>query len=114
MSPLFFCIFLLLLRPTVSATIQKEAERDGSSEMMTPVEESKGLEPTKSMSLMVEEHRRNLRNFQICSVCTCCGGPRGLCLASPCCYAISCNIPNRPFGFCSFVPKKCNCFGCHI
>ncbi|KMZ58429.1 hypothetical protein ZOSMA_77G00910 [Zostera marina] len=114
MSSLFFYIFLLLLHPTISITIQKEAERDGSSEMMTPVEESKDLVTGESISVLVEEHRRNLRNFQICSVCTCCGGSGGLCLASPCCYTISCNIPNRPFGFCSFVPKKCDCFGCHI
>ncbi|OAY80088.1 hypothetical protein ACMD2_18325 [Ananas comosus] len=55
--------------------------------------------------------RRLTGSFQLCALCTCCGGPRGLCLPSPCCYAINCNIPNRPFGFCSFTPKTCNCFG---
>ncbi|XP_020106607.1 uncharacterized protein LOC109722854 [Ananas comosus] len=58
--------------------------------------------------------RRLTGSFQLCALCTCCGGPRGLCLPSPCCYAINCNIPNRPFGFCSFTPKTCNCFGCHL
>ncbi|XP_057822219.1 uncharacterized protein LOC131034665 isoform X2 [Cryptomeria japonica] len=60
------------------------------------------------------ETRRKLGSFQICAPCTCCGGPKHLCLPSPCCYAINCNIPNRPFGFCSFTPKACNCFGCHF
>ncbi|CAA6659892.1 unnamed protein product [Spirodela intermedia] len=34
--------------------------------------------------------------------------------ALPCCYAINCNIPNRPFGFCSFTPKSCNCLECNL
>ncbi|KAL1552217.1 hypothetical protein AAHA92_13044 [Salvia divinorum] len=62
--------------------------------------------------------RRKLGGFQTCALCTCCGGGggggRSYCLATPCCYAINCNIPNRPFGFCSFTPKTCNCFGCHL
>ncbi|XP_010528640.1 PREDICTED: uncharacterized protein LOC104805696 [Tarenaya hassleriana] len=64
--------------------------------------------------VLMNETRRKLGSFQICSVCTCCGGSKGLCLPSPCCYAINCNIPNRPFGYCSFIPKACNCFGCHL
>ncbi|KAI3946594.1 hypothetical protein MKX01_014452 [Papaver californicum] len=58
--------------------------------------------------------RRKLNSFRICALCTCCGGPKGVCLPSPCCYAINCNIPNRPFGFCAFTPKTCNCLGCHL
>ncbi|KZV31227.1 hypothetical protein F511_17101 [Dorcoceras hygrometricum] len=69
----------------------------------------------KEMIIMVNDSRRKLGSFQICALCTCCGGRgRSYCLASPCCYAINCNIPNRPFGFCSFTPKTCNCFGCHL
>ncbi|RWW05084.1 hypothetical protein GW17_00031663 [Ensete ventricosum] len=75
--------------------------------------------PTASMNPVSavpidEAKRRRLGNFQICALCTCCGGPRRLCLPSPCCYTINCNIPNRPFGFCSFTPRTCNCFGCHL
>uniref|UniRef100_M8AX34 DUF7866 domain-containing protein n=1 Tax=Aegilops tauschii TaxID=37682 RepID=M8AX34_AEGTA len=44
----------------------------------------------------------------------CCGGPRGSCVLSPCCYAINCNIPNRPFGFCSFTPRSCDCLHCNV
>ncbi|KAK7356780.1 hypothetical protein VNO80_16056 [Phaseolus coccineus] len=66
------------------------------------------------MMMMMNESRRKLGSFQICAVCTCCGGAKGICLPSPCCYAINCNIPNRPFGFCSFTPKTCNCFECHL
>ncbi|KAE9617729.1 hypothetical protein Lal_00027257 [Lupinus albus] len=67
-----------------------------------------------NMMMMMNESRRKLGSFQICALCTCCGGARGVCLPSPCCYAINCNIPNRPFGFCSFTPKTCNCLGCHV
>ncbi|KAG4203268.1 Conotoxin protein [Gossypium arboreum] len=82
---------------------------NGSSEMV-PIMEEKMVK----MLMLFNESKRNLRRFQICAVCTCCGGARGVCLPSPCCYAINCNIPNRPFGFCSFTPKTCNCFGCHL
>lgn len=72
--------------------------------------------PVQEMTIMMNESslimRRKLNRYQVCSLCTCCG--RGYCLASPCCYAINCNIPNRPYGYCSFTPKACNCFGCHI
>ncbi|KAL1532865.1 hypothetical protein AAHA92_32825 [Salvia divinorum] len=73
-------------------------------EMMVPVVEAETI-----------ISRRKLGSFQICALCTCCGGgSRNYCLSTPCCYAINCNIPNRPFGFCSFTPKTCNCFGCHL
>ncbi|KAI3796874.1 hypothetical protein L1987_39560 [Smallanthus sonchifolius] len=81
------------------------------------------IEPGKGemMSLLLNGSRRKLNGFQICSLCTCCnsgggggGGGGKYCTPSPCCYAINCNIPNRPFGFCSFTPKTCNCFGCHL
>ncbi|KAI3470341.1 hypothetical protein Pfo_027004 [Paulownia fortunei] len=70
------------------------------------------VEPGKGeMMVMVNESRRKLGSFQICSLCTCCGGgSKSYCLPSPCCYAINCNIPNRPFGFCSFTPKTCKFF----
>ncbi|KAK1431525.1 hypothetical protein QVD17_07985 [Tagetes erecta] len=86
--------------------------------MMVPL-----IEPEKGeiFRLVLNETRRKLGGFKICSLCTCCaagggggGGGRGYCLPSPCCYAINCNIPNRPFGVCSFTPKTCNCFGCHL
>lgn len=72
------------------------------------------VEAGKVEKMVLNESRRRLGSFRICALCTCCGGAKGLCLPSPCCYAINCNIPNRPFGFCSFTPKTCNCFGCHI
>ncbi|XP_022743728.1 uncharacterized protein LOC111294590 [Durio zibethinus] len=84
------------------------AQVSGSSEMV-PFAEEKMVK-----MMMFNEKRRKLGSFQICAVCTCCGGAKGVCLPSPCCYAINCNIPNRPFGFCSFTPKTCNCFGCHL
>ncbi|KAL7148824.1 hypothetical protein ABFS83_06G205400 [Erythranthe nasuta] len=80
---------------------------------MVPVMEPGKVETM--MMMMVNGSRRKLGSFQICALCTCCGGGgKTYCLASPCCYAINCNIPNRPFGFCSFTPKTCNCFRCHL
>ncbi|KAK8593724.1 hypothetical protein V6N13_042714 [Hibiscus sabdariffa] len=97
-------LFLLLLFFPASAATSV-AQVNGSSEMVPILEEK---------MMWFNESKRNLRRFQICAVCTCCGGAKGVCLPSSCCYAINCNIPNRPFGFCSFTPKTCNCFGCHL
>ncbi|XP_010415072.1 PREDICTED: uncharacterized protein LOC104701128 [Camelina sativa] len=100
---------LLLFSIFISSSPQVNEVSPSSSEgemKMMPLMEEKFM--------VMNETRRKLGSFQICSVCTCCGGAKGLCLPSPCCYAINCNIPNRPFGYCSFTPKTCNCFGCHI
>lgn len=100
---------ILLLQANGSTIV--EGKNGTSVEEMVPL-----IEPGKEMMLMLNDTRRKLGSFQICALCTCCGsGARGgYCLPTPCCYAISCNIPNRPFGFCSFLPKTCNCFGCHL
>ncbi|KAJ4836539.1 hypothetical protein Tsubulata_015165 [Turnera subulata] len=104
---------LIILIEATANVAQVEGNGSGwrkdETMMMVPVE---GVE----MRLMLNESssRRRLNGFQICGLCTCCGGSKGVCLESPCCYAINCNIPNRPFGFCSFTPKSCNCFGCHL
>ncbi|KAK8924003.1 hypothetical protein KSP39_PZI019256 [Platanthera zijinensis] len=107
--PLLFLLFMATVSGNQSSTHASEASEAGSMAEMTPV----APEPVLQF-VFLNETRRHLNSFQICALCTCCGGPKRLCLPSPCCYAISCNIPNRPFGFCSFLPKTCNCFGCHL
>ncbi|ERN10043.1 hypothetical protein AMTRI_Chr06g194890 [Amborella trichopoda] len=109
------CLYLLLLMLLGLVTeasqvggLEEEVKRENVS--MVPL----GGENDMRFGMIMEEKRRKLGGFHICALCTCCGGPKGLCLPSPCCYAINCNIPNRPFGFCSFTPKTCNCFGCHL
>ncbi|KAL7614687.1 hypothetical protein Lser_V15G05304 [Lactuca serriola] len=105
-------IFFILLNPFQSS--------HAAEETMVPL-----IEPGKRemMEFVLHDSRRKLNGFKICALCTCCnsgggggggGGGGKYCLPSPCCYAINCNIPNRPFGFCSFTPKTCNCFGCHL
>ncbi|CAL9068643.1 uncharacterized protein LOC135583015 [Musa acuminata AAA Group] len=103
-------LFFLLLVASFSRFPCSADAVTGPTASMNPVSAVPGLRPV----LIDEAKRRRLGNFQICALCTCCGGPRGLCLPSPCCYTINCNIPNRPFGFCSFTPRTCNCFGCHL
>ncbi|XP_018812359.1 uncharacterized protein LOC108984735 [Juglans regia] len=105
-------ILLLFLANMVSCN--EAGVKTGSAQAngsMVPLIEAGKME---KMMMVMNETRRKLGSFQICALCTCCGGAKGLCLPSPCCYAINCNIPNRPFGFCSFTPKTCNCFGCHL
>ncbi|XP_047339217.1 uncharacterized protein LOC124942711 [Impatiens glandulifera] len=89
-----------------------EAEKSVYPEMKTSMMPEIGEIAVKMMS---DSRRRRLGNFQVCALCNCCGtGGDSYCLPSPCCYAINCNLPNKPFGFCSFTPKTCNCFGCHL
>ncbi|CAI9787149.1 unnamed protein product [Fraxinus pennsylvanica] len=108
----FLWVFSILL----FLTSLHKINGNGFVENVTAVEMVPLIEPGKAeMLLMLNETRRKLGSFQICSLCTCCGGAsKSYCLPSPCCYAINCNIPNRPFGYCSFTPKTCNCFGCHL
>ncbi|KAH7428284.1 hypothetical protein KP509_10G084600 [Ceratopteris richardii] len=58
--------------------------------------------------------RRSLGSFQICALCTCCGGGHRFCIPTACCYTITCGSPNRPFGLCSFSPMSCNCLSCQL
>ncbi|KVI07569.1 uncharacterized protein LOC112510361 [Cynara cardunculus var. scolymus] len=111
-------LFILLAGIQFSDANEMAVVENSTAEEMTMVpwiEHEKG----GMMGLVLNDSRRKLGSFQICSLCTCCaggggGGGKGYCLPSPCCYAINCNIPNRPFGFCSFTPKTCNCFRCHL
>ncbi|KAL3650125.1 hypothetical protein CASFOL_006528 [Castilleja foliolosa] len=107
-SGIFWSVFIVFL--ILSLHEARLSMGDGFSDMVPMVE----LGEVKTM-MMVNVSRRKLSSFQVCSPCMCCGGGnKNYCLPSPCCYAINCNIPNRPFGFCSFTPKTCNCFQCHI
>ncbi|XP_054802826.1 uncharacterized protein LOC129306325 [Prosopis cineraria] len=117
-APALFLIFILVnALHCYEATLLREENGSAVAVMkrdqvspMVPVTEVGKME----VFMLMNESRRKLGSFQICALCTCCGGTKGVCLPSPCCYAINCNIPNRPFGFCSFTPKTCNCFGCHL
>ncbi|CAN0859518.1 hypothetical protein LINGRAHAP2_LOCUS7679 [Linum grandiflorum] len=110
-------LFILLLSP---ALIRFSEATTTTSNDVQLANGYQTMEPVKmvEMRLMLNDSRRRLNSFQMCALCTCCGGGGGAskryCLPSPCCYAINCNIPNRPFGYCSFTPKACNCFGCHL
>ncbi|KAF3452451.1 hypothetical protein FNV43_RR02884 [Rhamnella rubrinervis] len=109
---IFSLILLLFLTTVITSCEASLVHANGSAAVeaqLVPL-----VEAGKVEMLVMNESRRRLGSFQICALCTCCGGAKGLCLPSPCCYAINCNIPNRPFGFCSFTPKTCNCLGCHI
>ncbi|XP_020599747.1 uncharacterized protein LOC110039127 [Phalaenopsis equestris] len=111
-------LLLLLLPLLFISSISTDPLFSPGTEMATtaatPEMRQAAMEAAPEIRPSVFSERRRLGRFQICALCTCCGGPKGLCFASPCCYAINCNIPNRPFGFCSFIPKTCNCFGCHL
>lgn len=74
---------------------------------------------SKSSHLDVEGRtsRRRLEPFQLCLVCKCCAGGGDpttgtTCATMPCCFGIDCQLPNKPFGVCAFVPKTCNCTSC--
>ncbi|CAL0303302.1 unnamed protein product [Lupinus luteus] len=102
-------LIISLIFLSILATNASLVQGANESFQMVPM-----MDAGKMGMMMMNESRRKLGSFQICALCTCCGGARGVCLPSPCCYAINCNIPNRPFGFCSFTPKTCNCLGCHV
>ncbi|CAL9053642.1 uncharacterized protein LOC135675516 [Musa acuminata AAA Group] len=56
---------------------------------------------------------RELTPFQLCLDCRCCAANNASnCSTMPCCFGIDCNLPDKPFGVCAFVPKTCNCTSC--
>ncbi|KAI3788512.1 hypothetical protein L2E82_01280 [Cichorium intybus] len=63
---------------------------------------------------VVEGGRRKLSPFQVCLMCRCCvmAADPTSCTNMPCCFGIDCQLPNKPFGVCAFVPKTCNCTTC--
>ncbi|KAK3162837.1 hypothetical protein QOZ80_1BG0094410 [Eleusine coracana subsp. coracana] len=119
-APLPFILLMLLLSAAAASNDGSQAERAGSSGPVRRRDDLVPMTPTAelgamALGLMNETTRRRLRgSFQLCAPCTCCGGTKGACELSPCCYSINCNIPNRPFGYCSFTPKSCDCLGCDL
>ncbi|KAJ1704101.1 hypothetical protein LUZ63_003880 [Rhynchospora breviuscula] len=109
MSPNLLILLLFLFY--ISNQAISSIEQRGSEEVSTT---PKPVEVQNFGFFEFNQRRRRLDSFQLCAPCTCCGGSKGLCLVSPCCYAINCNIPNRPFGFCSFSPKSCDCTLCSL
>ncbi|KAK3021207.1 hypothetical protein RJ639_046626 [Escallonia herrerae] len=60
--------------------------------------------------------RKLAQPFQLCLVCRCCvaAADPTSCANMPCCFGIDCQLPNKPFGVCAFVPKICNCTSCAV
>ncbi|XWS35454.1 hypothetical protein CRYUN_Cryun21dG0127700 [Craigia yunnanensis] len=64
---------------------------------------------------VADDARRRLAPFQLCLLCKCCtasASAASTCTTMPCCFGIDCQLPNKPFGVCAFVPKICNCNSC--
>ncbi|GMY25764.1 hypothetical protein FCV25MIE_21006 [Fagus crenata] len=75
--------------------------------IITPVELSTATwqpmgDPTEYRLVEAVSHVAR-RPFQLCSKCKCCAAA---------CYVLDCKLPNKPFGTCAFVPKKCDCNSC--
>ncbi|KAL5720638.1 hypothetical protein ACHQM5_013285 [Ranunculus cassubicifolius] len=75
--------------------------------------------PIEYHSLAENSMRRSLAPFQLCLVCKCCSTSGGIpntttCVSMPCCFGLDCELPNKPFGVCAFVPKTCNCTSCGV
>lgn len=66
--------------------------------------------PIEEATATAYNERRRLSPFQLCLLCKCCSASS--CATMPCCFGIDCQLPNKPFGVCAFVPKSCNCTSC--
>ncbi|KAI0511990.1 hypothetical protein KFK09_012624 [Dendrobium nobile] len=52
--------------------------------------------------------------YRTCSNCECCSPDDSkICSMMKCCFGIVCNLPNKPFGYCSFMPLSCHCNSCN-
>ncbi|KAK9986365.1 hypothetical protein SO802_031316 [Lithocarpus litseifolius] len=93
----------------------------GSYAELMPNEQSTAIlqpmGPTKYQLFEASSHdaRRRLAPFQLCLPCKCCAAATNTsCTTLPCCFGIDCQLPNKPYGVCAFVPKKCDCISCAV
>ncbi|PON64990.1 hypothetical protein TorRG33x02_271900 [Trema orientale] len=93
---------------TAEFTPTDQSSKKTTTEIMLPVV------PTEYRSIeaisAIGGGRRRLAPFQLCLLCKCCSA--ATCASMPCCFGIDCQLPNKPFGVCAFVPKTCNCTTC--
>ncbi|XVF37355.1 hypothetical protein REPUB_Repub20aG0000800 [Reevesia pubescens] len=91
-----------------------EASASSSTREYKPVgpTEYRVLQEAQGNAVAVaDDARRRLAPFQLCLLCKCCtgsGSAASTCTTMPCCFGIDCQLPNKPFGVCAFVPKTCN------
>ncbi|PIA59795.1 hypothetical protein AQUCO_00400588v1 [Aquilegia coerulea] len=122
-------IVVLIITQVITSTSSgfNTNEKETSSIMMnnsSSVDGSLVLQPVGQIEYHILEansimanNRRRLGPFQLCLLCKCCasgGNPNTICTAMPCCFGIDCELPNKPFGVCAFVPKTCNCTTCAV
>ncbi|XVE80687.1 hypothetical protein DITRI_Ditri15bG0000700 [Diplodiscus trichospermus] len=112
---LFIAHFTFTACPLVKAVIA-EASTSFSAPEYKPVEPTqyRVLQPSQGISSSIaDDARRRLAPFQLCLPCKCCTGTAAsTCTTMPCCFGIDCQLPNKPFGVCAFVPKTCDCKSC--
>ncbi|PWA59659.1 hypothetical protein CTI12_AA387750 [Artemisia annua] len=101
-------LLLLFICYTHSVVVKENSTRDAIAVPDVGRIEYRILEMTEMGS------RRKLNPFQVCLACRCCvvATDPTTCSNMPCCFGIDCQLPNKPFGVCAFVPKTCNCTSC--
>ncbi|PON47765.1 Tyrosine-protein kinase [Parasponia andersonii] len=105
-------VLLFIAQLTITQGLHATAE-------FTPTEQSsKKTTTTEMLPVVPTEYRsieaisaigggrRRLAPFHLCLVCKCCSA--ATCVSMPCCFGIDCQLPNKPFGVCAFVPKTCH------
>ncbi|XP_043693332.1 uncharacterized protein LOC122643819 [Telopea speciosissima] len=86
----------------------------GEGGLLVPMEPTKHQIYSDGISNGGGSKGRRLAPFQLCLQCRCCAasGDPSTCVNMPCCFGIDCQLPDKPFGVCAFVPKSCNCTTC--
>ncbi|XP_068667591.1 uncharacterized protein [Aristolochia californica] len=109
-------LILLLLLTLLCGSRAKN--QTSSSSFIPPATGFLPVEQTKYRVMTIGgnpiSNRRMLAPFQLCLLCKCCAANSGAsnCSSMPCCFGIDCQLPDKPFGVCAFVPKTCSCSTC--
>ncbi|KAF4354453.1 hypothetical protein F8388_018413 [Cannabis sativa] len=103
-------IVQLIIIPGLHAISELKPPQLETTEPMVPAGPTAYRFINMSAAIGVGSYRRRLAPFQLCLLCKCCAG--ATCVSMPCCFGIDCQLPNKPFGVCAFVPKSCNCTNC--
>ncbi|KAG9443390.1 hypothetical protein H6P81_014730 [Aristolochia fimbriata] len=112
--------FSLLLFLTLLSASGANNQTSPLSSSSSPASEFVPVEKTqyRVMTVGIDAaggNRRRLAPFQLCLLCKCCPANSTIasnCSSMPCCFGIDCQLPDKPFGVCAFVPKTCSCNTC--
>ncbi|KAL8237320.1 hypothetical protein R6Q59_018401 [Mikania micrantha] len=107
---LLLLVLLIISKATLDSAVGFDHHHHETEKLYIP----EGIVKYQPLGAKDHDMVRKLNAFQICLDCKCCivVSDPSTCSNMPCCFGIDCQLPNKPYGVCAFVPRTCNCTSC--